>query len=168
LGGAPINGITGQISLSGNGRRVGYISDSSNIVAGDTNREWDAFVYNARTKKTRRVSVSTKGVQGNGFSDQVSLSRTGRYVGFASESSNLVSGDTNAATDAFVRDLRTGVTRRISMGRGGQANGASGPAYAPQVAVSANGQHAAFVSEASNLVAADTNAAPDVFAWDRS
>lgn len=166
INGGPINGITGQISLSGNGRYVGYISDASNIVAGDTNRDWDAFVYDARTRVTQRVSVGSGGVQGNGFSDQVSLSRTGRYVAFASEASNLVRGDTNRAGDAFVRDLRTGLTRRISTAGGKQANDVSGPGYAPQVALSADGHHAAFVSEASNLLAGDTNSAPDVFAWD--
>jgi hypothetical protein len=47
-----------------------------------------------------------------------------------------------------------------------QGNGPSGPGYAPQVALSDDGHHAAFVSEASNLVVGDTNDAPDVFAWD--
>lgn len=166
LRGAPINGITGQISMSGDGRFVGYISDATNIVRNDTNDEWDAFVYDAETNVTRRVSVGASGRQANGFSDQVALSRTGRYVAFASEASNLVAGDTNRVGDAFVRDLRNGRTRRISVVGDRQGNGASGPGYAPQVALSADGHHAAFVSEASNLVPRDTNEAPDVFAWD--
>lgn len=167
LGGRPINGNTGTIAISGNGRYVGYLSEASNIVAGDTNRTWDTFVYDACTGRTRRVSVATGGAQGNGFSDMPSLSHTGRYVAFASEASNLVRGDTNRAGDAFVRDLHTGVTRRISLAPGGaQANDTTGPNYAPEVALSADGQHAAFVSLASNLVRGDTNNAPDVFAWD--
>ena len=166
LGGQLLNGATGQIAISGNGRYVGYISDASNIVKRDTNGEWDAFVWSARTGRTRRVSVGTGGTQGNGFSDQVSLSRTGRYVGFASQSSNLVTGDTNEAGDAFVRDLRTDTTRRISVSNGEQGNSTSGPDYAPQVALSDDGQHAAFVSEATNFAVDDTNEAPDIFAWD--
>jgi Tol biopolymer transport system component len=166
--GQPLNGATGQIAISGNGRYVGYMSDATNLVRGDTNGQWDTFVYDARTRVTRRVSVGTGGVQSNGFSDQPSLSRTGRYVGFASEASNLVAGDTNDAGDAFVHDLRKGVTRRISVAGRQQANDTSGPSYAPQVALSADGHHAAFVSTATNLVAGDTNDAPDVYAWDAS
>jgi Tol biopolymer transport system component len=165
LGGELINGITGQIAISGNGRYVGYCSDASNIVAGDTNEQWDAFVWNRRTATTRRVNLGAEGEQANGFSDQLSLSTTGRYVGFASEASNLVPDD-NRVTDAFVRDLRTGLTRMLSIARGEQGDGPSGPDYAPQVALSDDGHHAAFVSEASNLVLDDTNGAPDVFAWD--
>jgi Tol biopolymer transport system component len=144
------------------------MSDATNLVRGDTNGQWDTFVYDARARVTRRVSVGTGGVQSNGFSDQPSLSRTGRYVGFASEASNLVAGDTNNAGDAFVHDLRKGVTRRISVAGRQQANDTSGPSYAPQVALSADGHHAAFVSTATNLVAGDTNDAPDVYAWDAS
>ncbi len=167
LGGKLPNGPTaGQIAISGNGRYVGFTSEATNIVRHDTNGESDAFVFDARTGRTRRVSVGIGGAQSNGFSDQVSLSRTGRYVGFASEASNLVAGDTNRAGDAFVRDLQTGTTRRISVSGGQQGNYTSGPRYAPEVALSADGQHAAFVSEADNFVVNDTNDATDVFAWD--
>jgi Tol biopolymer transport system component len=166
LGGEVINGSTGQIAISGNGRYVGYASDASNLVAGDTNEQWDAFVWDGRTARTRRVNVSADGEQANAFTDQVSLSRTGRYVAFASEASNLVPNDSNRVPDAFVRDLDTGLTRVLSIARGEQGNGPSGPDYAPQVALADDGHHAAFVSEASNLVLGDTNDAPDVFAWD--
>jgi Tol biopolymer transport system component len=165
--GEPIDGVTGQIAISGNGRFVGYTSDSTNIVAGDTNGDWDTFVYDTARKLSKRVSVGSDGQQGNGPSDQPSLSRTGRYVAFASEASNLVAGDTNGAGDAFLRDLRTGVTKRISTAADGvQGNDASGPSYAPEVGLSADGRHAAFVSQATNLVRGDTNDRPDVFAWD--
>lgn len=75
-----------------------------------------------------------------------------------------VDGDTNGHGDAFIRDLRTGQTVRISMNGTKQANGPSGPDYAPQVTLADDGRHAAFVSEATNLTAsADTNDAPNVF-----
>jgi Tol biopolymer transport system component len=167
LRGGPIDGVTGQIAMSGNGRFVGYASDSTNLVAEDTNDQWDTFVYDAVKRTTIRVSVGSDGAQGNGFSDQPSLSRTGRYVAFASEATNLVGGDTNGVGDAFVRDLRTGITKRISTTAAGvQANDTSGPSYAPEIGLSADGRHAAFVSQATNLVRGDTNAAPDLFAWD--
>ena len=36
------------------------------------------------------------------------MSANGRYVLFTSEASNLVAGDTNGESDAFVRDLASG------------------------------------------------------------
>lgn len=86
-------------------------------------------------------------------------------MAFVSDASDLVAGDTNGASDVFVRDRRdrfAGVTRRVSVGRDGQeANGDSFLA-----AISANGRYVA--SDASNLVARDTNERRDVFVRDRS
>ena len=56
-----------------------------------------------------------------------------------------------------------GVTRRVTVGRGGaQANNSSDSA-----AISAHGRYVAFGSDASNLVAGDTNGRMDVFVRDR-
>ena len=90
------------------------------------------------------------------------MSADGRYVAFQSDASNLVPGDTNHSTDVFVRDLRSGTTRRVSVATDGtQANGDS---FSP--AISADGRYVAFVSDASNLVPGDTNHSTDVFVRD--
>ena len=91
------------------------------------------------------------------------ISADGRFVAFVSFATNLVPGDTNDATDVFVRDRQTGTTRRVSLGPGGvQGNGGSaGPA------ISANGRFVAFFSAATNLVPGDTNGTADVFVRDR-
>jgi Tol biopolymer transport system component len=112
---------------------------------------------------TTRVSVATGSGQADGRSFVPALSGNGRYAAFYSDASNLVSGDTNAARDVFVRDLQTGQTTRVSVSSAGaQANGDS---FAP--AISADGRFVAFASAASNLVDADTNNANDVFVRDR-
>lgn len=92
------------------------------------------------------------------------LSGNGRYVAFASSDASLVAGDTNNTSDVFIRDRLTGAAERVSVdSTGNQAMGTSdGPS------VSADGRFVAFQSSASNLVAADSNAAPDVFLRDRS
>ncbi len=51
---------------------------------------------------TERVSVSTGGAQGNGYSETSALSANGRFVAFRSYASNLVPGDTNNEVDVFV------------------------------------------------------------------
>jgi len=118
------------------------------------------------------ISVAPDGAIGNDSSvagdhlgDYGDMTPDGRFVVFASAASNLVPGDTNGVGDVFVRDRRTGVTERVSVGaRGVQGNGDSnflGIATAP--AISDNGRYVAFKSDASNLVKGDRNQLTDVF-----
>lgn len=61
----------------------------------------------AAVATTSRVSVSTAGSQEGGIgssSYKPAISQDGRFVAFASYSSNLVPNDTNHAGDVFVRD----------------------------------------------------------------
>src|SRR5439155_1571627 len=86
----------------------------------------------------------------------------GRFVAFDSTATNLVSGDTNAASDVFLRDVAAGQTTRMSVSTSGvQGNGASSTP-----AISANGLFVAFQSSATNLVGGDTNGVADVFVRD--
>jgi hypothetical protein len=107
---------------------------------------------------------SSTGEQANsGVSSGPSISATGRYVAFDSEATNLVSGDTNGAADAFVRDMATGLTERVDVASdGAEANGLSG-----QPKLSRDGRFVVFKSDATNLVPGDTNAVTDVFVHDR-
>lgn len=109
---------------------------------------------------TARVSVDSSGGQGNGESYNVNaISGDGRHVTFMSYADNLVSGDTNGVRDIFVHDRLTGATERISVDSAGvQANNSSTAS-----SVSYDGRYVAFDSDASNLVAGDTNGTSDVF-----
>ena len=62
-----------------------------------------ATAADAIAPTTARISVSSSGGQGNGFSSSPSISADGRYVAFDSDASNLVPGDTNDTMDVFVR-----------------------------------------------------------------
>src|SRR4029079_18036557 len=85
-----------------------------------------------------------------------------RYVLFESSATDLVPGDTNNATDVFVRDLTLGITRLASVNTNGiQANrGSRSSTMTP------DGRYVAFVSAASDLVSNDTNGIPDIFVRD--
>ena len=112
---------------------------------------------------TTRVSVDSAGTQANGDTADAALSANGRFVAFDSGATNLVAGDTNGQQDIFVHDRRTGTTTRVSVDSAGtQANNAS---VAP--ALSADGRFVAFETEATNLVAGDTNGQQDIFVHDR-
>ena len=94
------NGATWQFrqrrSIDQRGRALRARSglDASNLVAGDANLTWDAFVHDRVTRATTLVSISSEGVQGNadlgGTQIRTSISADGRYVAFASGSPLLV------------------------------------------------------------------------------
>jgi Tol biopolymer transport system component len=167
-GGRQANGRSDFAVLSPNGRYVAFSSSATNLVPGDTNRAPDVFVRDRAKGTTQRVSVGARGRQANRESEQSAISADGRYVAFESGASNLVPGDTNATTDVFVRDRKTGRTTRVSVSsRGKQGtgdrthNGSNGPS------ISADGRYVAFHSGASNLVPGDTNRTMDIFVHDR-
>jgi Tol biopolymer transport system component len=151
-------------SASNDGRYVVFDSDASNLVNGDTNATGDVFVRDRQTGTTRRVSIGSSEQQGNAPSHSASISADGRFVAFVSGATNLVPGDTNGAEDVFVRDVKAGTTRLISLRNdGGQGNGAS---FSPRI--SATGAFVVFTSAATNLASGDTNGSYDVFVRDRS
>jgi Ca2+-binding RTX toxin-like protein len=159
----PSNGsnISGLPTISADGRYVAFTSAASNLVPDDTNDDLDMFVHDRQTGITTRVSVSSIGLQGDRYSISIqpSFSADGRFVGFASNASNLVPDDTNGQQDVFVHDRQTGTTTRVSVANdGAQANGRS-----DHPTLSADGRSIAFTSDASNLVPDDTNNRSDVF-----
>jgi Tol biopolymer transport system component len=162
-GGEP-NRASFESSVSSDGRSVGFTSEASNLVPGDSNGATDVFVRNRAAGRTERVSVGASGVQGNGPSAQCSLSSDGRFVAFASTAPNLVTGDANGIRDIFVRDRVLRSTERVSVsGNGVAANAPSGQPF-----ISADGRFVSFTSHASNLVGSDTNGVADVFVRDRA
>lgn len=108
---------------------------------------------------TTRVSLRDDDGQANGDSFNPQVSADGRYVVFASNADNLVSGDDNGVTDIFVRDRETGETLRASVNSDGdEANFAS---FAP--VISDDAHFVAFCSYATNLIVGDDNNVIDVF-----
>ncbi|MFJ5695519.1 TolB family protein [Arthrobacter sp. NPDC093125] len=168
--GTQANGSSQRAAISADGRYVAFVSDASNMVPGDTNGTFDAFVRDRVTGSTERISVTDDGTQANGIgSFNPAISADGRYVAFGSFADNLVPGDTSFY-DIFVRDRVTGSTERVSVASDGtQANenslGLDESLRAP--AISGDGRYVAFTSRASNLVPGDTNGVPDVFVRDR-
>ncbi len=157
------NGPSGEPSISADGRYVAFSSWASNLVADDSNGQQDVFVRDLSSGTTIRVSIGVAGEEGNGWSNEPSISADGRYVAFLSQASNLIDGDTNSRQDVFVRDLATGQTTRVSVDtEGKEANSGS---WTP--CISRDGRYVAFESWATNLVDGDSNALEDVFVHDR-
>ena len=161
--GEPSNAISTRPAISANGRFVAFESLANNLVPGDTNYLSDIFVHDRLMGTTERVSVSVRSAEGNGWSEQASISGDGRFVAFISAADNLFPGDTNGVKDAFLYDRLNGYIQRVSLNsEGEQANGETTAAW-----VTPADRTVVFVSEADNLVAGDTNGVSDIFAYNR-
>jgi Tol biopolymer transport system component len=161
--GSQANGTSEAPSISSDGGIVAFLSEATNLVADDTNGVADVFVHDLDAGTTARVSVASDGTQADDESFTLSLSSNGQFVAFGSYATNLVAGDTNGVIDIFVYDRDTGTTERVSVASDGtQANGES---VSP--AISSDGRFVAFQSDATNLVANDTNNRSDIFVRDR-
>jgi len=153
------NKSASDVSISGDGRYVAFVSDSADIVSSDSNGVADVFVRDRVTGITQRISIASDGTQSNGTSGSgyrgTDVSADGRYVAFNSSASNLVPNDTNGTSDLFIHDRVSGSTTRVNL-----ASDSAG------FDLSSNGRYVAFGSNDSNLVANDSNGQGDIFVRD--
>lgn len=161
--GTQANGMSTFSVTSEDGRYVAFESMADNLVSGDTNGLSDIFIRDRQAATTERINLAPNGAQANGVSILDAISEDGRYISFTSEADNLVSGDTNGVSDIFVYDRQEGTSERINLAPdNAQANGISSSS-----ALSADGRYVVYESDASNLVADDTNSKRDIFIYDR-
>jgi Tol biopolymer transport system component len=101
--GAQANGASNyNASISADGMSVAFTSWATNLVGGDRNGADDVFVHDRTTGRTRRASVDALGGELNGPSYFGVLSDDSRFVAFASDATNAVTGDTNGVGDIFI------------------------------------------------------------------
>jgi Tol biopolymer transport system component len=157
-------------AISSDGRVVVFSSCATNLGddADANGAAEDVYAYDTSRGQIERINVATNGRQPlSGASFAAAVSADGRSVAFTSTSDLDTLADTPhrgalSRPNVYLRDRDTRATTRISIGRDGGA--ANGPSYG--AAISGDGRHVAFVSEATNLVWRDENRAPDVFVHD--
>ncbi|MGH2716150.1 MAG: calcium-binding protein [Thermoleophilaceae bacterium] len=156
-GGAGANDRSFDPAISVNGRSVAFESGADNLSTGDNNSFINVFVRDLQASTTTLASITfDNSAGGNGDARSPSISADGRFVAFRSDADNLSTGDNNSFTNIFVRDLhpKASTTRLASIRPDGQA-GANGRSFEPSI--SADGRFVAFMSEAENLSAEDSN-----------
>ena len=162
-------GIGEESVMSADGHLVAFSSGSKDLVAEDTNGQWDVFVLDRRSGTIRRVSVSNDGKEGDADSVKPSISADGRYVAFQSEASNLVPNDRNGRTsmsagrDVFVYDLMLNLIERVSLTENGDESNQK--SHSPSI--SGDGRYVAFASGANNLISGFRNGDVNVYVRDR-
>jgi hypothetical protein len=110
--GSDPDGNSRSPSVSADGRFVAFVSDASNLVAGDHNGVADVFLRDtclgtstSCTPTTTRLSVGPTGTEANGGSTWSSISAEGRYVAFDSTATDLVLDNlTGIAAGPYLRD----------------------------------------------------------------
>jgi Tol biopolymer transport system component len=153
-------GSAGRPVISGNGAYVAF-STCATKIPGSDGEFGQVYRMRLSNRSIRLVSDTGHG-PANGHSYLPSLSRTGRYVGFGSDATDLAP-DTGSDPDAFVADLRTGtITRASQASDGAESNNWSASTAA---AISGDGHSLVYESYATNLVDADQYDWEEVFVW---
>jgi Tol biopolymer transport system component len=101
----------GRSGISDDGRYVA-IQTAVAYFPGDTNGDYDIYVYDRDTAQYACATARPDTTAGGGTSRTPVISADGRYVAFVSGAPDLVPGDPGA-DDVFLRDLVAGVTSRI-------------------------------------------------------
>jgi Tol biopolymer transport system component len=113
IGGAAPQGLSGQPSISDDGRIVAFASTAPNIVALSGNAvlaalvvaQAEVFARDMVSGETIRISEARAGGKAGGQNIAPSVGGNGRYVAWSSNSPALVDGDANKLGDVFLRDL---------------------------------------------------------------
>jgi hypothetical protein len=150
--------------LSGDGTKVVFHSDATNLDPADTDRLFDVYVKDLTTGDITLLSTSDTGAKGDSDSEWPHISSDGTKVAFSSGSTNLDPGHEPRvyyrADDVYVKDLRTGDLTLAST----SDTMVDGDDSSVFPTLSADGAAVAFHSSATNLVSPpDDNSEPDVY-----
>lgn len=160
--GGPSTGVADRPSMSPGGNHVVFDSKAGDLVPGVEGNTRNVFLANLSSGHVDIVSKSVSG-QPNGISTLGTVSEDGRFVAFVSEATNLPPGDGYPfGNDVFLRDMVADTTQLLSVGIGGAAANQT----STRPAVDGAGRYVAFNSNASNLVAGDSNGTSDIFLRD--
>ena len=169
----PGNQISGGYFRLTDGGSVVFSSGATNLVQGtDANGSLDVFFWDRASGKITLISHAAGGANtaAKGYSQAPWTSGDGRWIAFASNASDLVSGLNlpNSQGDVFLNDRATGKTLLVSHATA--VNAAAGNGYSSNPAVSAGGNYVLFTSRATNLVVGqkDTNSDSDAFLFERA
>jgi Tol biopolymer transport system component len=174
LPGTSYNADASRAQISGDGLWAVYHHGTNDLVIANPVHagcprlaKTDTQIYrtNLVTGRTELVSMGTDGCYGNDLSSFPDTSRDGRYVVYMSRASNVQGSRGGGRQDVFVKDMATGVTTNVHVtSTGGIPVGGS----ASRPDISDDGSLVAYSSDATNLVAGDTNNKGDCFVTRRA
>jgi len=152
------SGISGDIHVV-----RATISDAAGNVTLDNEIVLYDFPY-------KRESSTASGAQGSGDTDNLgyqvpTISGDGRYIAFEASRAGLVPNETtDFFQQIFLKDALTGAIKMISATPGG----VPGDLSSGLPSISADGNYVVFSSQATNLVAGDTDTVDDVYRYNQA
>lgn len=129
--------------ISGDGASIVFESTATNLTDIPNPGYDNVYLKNVASGELLRVNQNEDPAN----SSVAEISKDGRYVVFASFSSQIVDGDSNGATDVFRFDTATGDTIRVSS----KSNGVEANGWSYRSSISDDGRYVAFESVATNL-----------------
>lgn len=147
------------------GRLVAFVDSGDNLTS---NPAWgspqdNVFVRDTVTGLTKCASLDGYGNLARAACTQPSMSADGQYVAFTSVAPDMVPGSVTGI-HIYLRDMVSGRTSLIDRA----PDSTPGNGMAGSAAISADGRYVAFVSTATNLIAASTNSQRAIFVCDTS
>ena len=145
-------------SIAYDGKRMAFYSQTSTLVNDDKNGLWDIFLWEQNSPQLKRISLTADGKERNQGEESVnrivapSISGNGRYIAFTTTASNMVPGDDKYFQDVFIYDTQTNTTIIASTTADGKMGNADSPiGQGEKIAISYDGNYAAYSTKATNL-----------------
>ncbi|MHC4550878.1 MAG: TolB family protein [Planctomycetota bacterium] len=150
------NGASVGPDITTTGRFVVYQSDASNLIPGDVNGRRDIFVFDRSERTTARLNIDPPGTGTLFDPGPPTISEDGTIVVFSARATPM------GVRQIYVRNRTTGTTLLVSK----DVTNDPGNDDSAAPALSPGGRFVAFQSDASDLVAGDTNGVTDIFVYD--
>ncbi len=157
----PMDARAWECALSADGGVIVLTAEAELVVdEDDDGGVTDIYAWTLATGELELVSLPATDVTDATVQHAYgpSISGDGRYVTFVSAGA-YTADKLGTNKDVYVRDRVDGTTRRVSV----SATGGNADSDSDQAVISQDGAWIAFTSEASDLVANDTNRCEDVF-----
>ncbi len=155
-------GGSGVPHINSDGRYVAFHSLASNLGPVTTPGRFNVFRKDTQTGQVLLCSSNSSGAEGDTDSEYASISSSGRYVAFMSQSTNLGPATTAGRWNILRKDLQTG---QVSLCSSNSA-GVQGNSDSDWMSMSADGNLIAFDSSSTNLGPATTAGRWNVFRKD--
>jgi Tol biopolymer transport system component len=156
----PPNSTVFDLDISHDGAYLGFSTYASNLVPGDFNGQQDVFRWERASGAIVRASVSTAGVEGNGYSRKPSISDDGNLIAFETVATTLWTSTSGG--DVMLHDVTAATTSPVSV----SSTGVLGNGGSLRPDLSGDGLTVAFVTYARNFDPRDTDFHADVYVRD--
>ena len=140
-------GVNSSPAISSDGRYIAFVSVATNLGVAGGNQQ--IYLHDRVTGITSLISKDNNAVPGDGTSATPAINADGRYIAFASVSTNL--GTAGGNQQIYIHDRLTGVNGTTSLvSKDNVPTAGNGNSSTPSV--SSDGRFVAFVSGATNIV----------------